>query len=136
MLSISSPLTAGQQDYYANLAREDYYLKGGEPPGYWFGSGATALGLSGRVDNDQFRELFTGYLNGTKLVQNAGRSSRVPGWDLTFSAPKSVSVAWSQADQEMALEIRAAQQEAVEKALAFLECEAGFFADGESGTAN
>ena len=133
MLSISSALTGGQSSYYANLAAEDYYLKGGEPPGQWFGSGAELLGLSGQVENKLFLEVFSGYLGGKKLVQNAGTPSRVPGWDLTFSAPKSVSVAWSQADLPVAQEIRAAHQEAVEKALSFLEREAGFSRTGKLG---
>ncbi len=133
MLSISSPLGAGQQEYYADLASEDYYLEGGEPPGEWLGEGAEFLGLLGRIDNEQFRELFTGFLNGEKLVQNAGTKSRVPGWDLTFSAPKSVSTAWSQAGHEIGQEIRAAHHEAVEKALRFLEQEAGFSRTGKKG---
>ncbi len=134
MLSISAPLGAGQGEYYANLASEDYYLGGGEPPGQWVGEGAAKLGLSGEIDSDQFRQLFAGYLRREKLVQNAGRESRVCGFDLTFSAPKSVSVAWSQASPEVALEIRAAQQMAVEKALAFLEQEAGYSRTGKNGT--
>ena len=134
MLSISSPLGAGQDEYYADLASEDYYFDGGEPPGEWFGEGAEFLGLRGQVNNDQFRELFSGFLNGERLVQNAGRESRVPGWDLTFSAPKSVSVAWSQAGREIGQEIRAAHHEAVQKALAFLEAEAGFSRTGHNGT--
>jgi hypothetical protein len=42
MLSIGK-MTMGQQDYYATLAREDYYLEGGEPPGRWLGRGAEAF---------------------------------------------------------------------------------------------
>ena len=57
MLSIGK-MTMGQDGYYATLAREDYYLKGGEPPGQWLGSGAEALRLYGQVDNERFKELF------------------------------------------------------------------------------
>ena len=133
MLSVSPPLSAGQSEYYANLAAEDYYLKGGEPPGHWMGKGTASLGLEGQIENGQFLEVFDGHLGNRKLVQNAGLDSRVPGWDLTFSAPKSVSVAWSQADLEVSQEIRAAHQEAVEKALGFLEAEAGCSRVGKLG---
>lgn len=132
MLSIGK-MTMGQQGYYASLAREDYYLEGGEPPGAWFGLGAEAFGLSGQVDNEVFRKLFEGYLGDRMLVQNAGSPDRCPGWDLTFSAPKSVSVAWSQAETATAMEIRAAHLEAVEKALAYMESQCGWTRRGKEG---
>lgn len=37
-------------------------------------------------------------LNGKRLVQDAARGNRVGGWDMTFSAPKSVSALWATAD--------------------------------------
>ena len=87
MLSIGK-MSAGQESYYANLAKEDYYLDGGEPPGQWFGRGSMEFGLVGQVDNEVFRNLFSGRFGDRNLVQNAGSESRAPGWDLTFSAPK------------------------------------------------
>ena len=39
MLSISA-MASGQDAYYLSLAKEDYYLAGGEPPGRWAGGGA------------------------------------------------------------------------------------------------
>ncbi len=132
MLSIGK-MTMGQQGYYADLAREDYYLEGGEPPGQWFGSGADAFHLKGQVDNEVFRKLFEGRFGDRNLVQNAGSEDRCPGWDLTFSAPKSVSVAWSQAGTETALEIRSAHQEAVEKALEYIEAQCGWTRRGKFG---
>ncbi len=132
MLSIGK-MTMGQQGYYASLAREDYYLEGGEPPGSWFGRGAEAFGLAGQVDNEVFRKLFEGYLGDRPLVQNAGSEDRCPGWDLTFSAPKSVSVAWSQAETATAMEIRAAHLEAVEKALGYMEDQCGWTRRGKEG---
>src|SRR6478735_1903250 len=95
MLSVSA-MSGGQGAYYTGLAREDYYLEGGEPPGWWQGRGAQLLGLEGQVDKEIFAALFSGLDGrGTPLVQNAGSPDRQPGWDLTFSAPKSVSVLWS-----------------------------------------
>ena len=41
MLSIGQ-LSKGSERYYTELAREDYYLSGGEPPGKWHGQGAVS----------------------------------------------------------------------------------------------
>jgi conjugative relaxase-like TrwC/TraI family protein len=121
--------------YYMDLAREDYYIAGGEPPGKWYGKGAEYLGLEGRtVKRAQFASLFKGYspVTGAQLVQNAGQD-RQALWDLTFSAPKSVSVAWSQASQEVRLAIQAAHEDAVKAALAQLEEHYGWTRRGEGG---
>ena len=121
MLSISA-LGKGQGDYYLNLGNEDYYLEGGEPPGQWHGQGAAHLGLIGQVNKQPFQQLFMGFdADGEALVQNAGQDTRRPGWDLTFSAPKSVSVLWSQADSQTRCMIQQAHDEAVKKSLAYLE---------------
>ena len=71
MLSVSA-MSSGQGNYYASLAKEDYYLEGGEPEGVWFGKGAKALGLDGIIKKQEFRNLFDGYSpTGEKaLVQN------------------------------------------------------------------
>lgn len=132
MMSVAS-MSAGQGGYYAGLAQEDYYLKGGEPPGLWMGEGAKKLGLFGTVNKAQFLELFDGFKDGEKLVQNAGKENHRPGWDLTFSAPKTVSTAWSQADLETQLEIQAAHLTAVEKAIEYLEQNALWTRRGKGG---
>jgi Ti-type conjugative transfer relaxase TraA len=135
MLSISAPIKgAGHADYYLELAREDYYTEGGEPPGQWHGRGAEALGLTGKVEREDLRSLFEGYgPNGQALVQNAGEANRHSAWDLTFSAPKSVSVAWSQASPEIRQEIQAAHSEAVKAAISYLEDEAASTRRGKAG---
>lgn len=111
------------KEYYIDLSSEDYYLKGGEPPGKWYGKGAAALTLRGRINPEQFHHVIDGFGpdGQRKLVQNAGDTRRQPGWDLTFSAPKSVSVVWSQADEETRHAIQDAQEAAVCKALDWLE---------------
>jgi len=136
MLSISPPLRGGGRgDYYLNLAKEDYYLSGGEPPGKWTGRGAKELGLSETVQKEELRSLLEGYQPGTNqaLVKNPGADNRQSAWDLTFSAPKSVSVLWSQADDGTRNEIQKAHGEAVERALQYLDKNAGFTRRGEGG---
>lgn len=95
MLSISTAASASSAGrYFTSLSREDYYLNGGEPMGQWFG--AEWLGLSGVVTAKDMKKLMQGIApDGTKLVQNSDDPKRRAGWDLTFSAPKSVSVLWS-----------------------------------------
>jgi len=134
MLSISAMRGAGQGNYYLNLAREDYYTGGGEPPGLWAGSAAEALSLTGQVEPNQLENLLRGYTEeGHELVRNAGAESRQSGWDLTFSAPKTVSVLWSQAGEEVRRAIQDAQQIAVETALAAAEQMAGKTRRGAAG---
>jgi conjugative relaxase-like TrwC/TraI family protein len=124
MLSIS-PIRRGGEAYYLKLGPEDYYAKGGEPPLRAYGKALEGLGLrSGdAVSADSLRNLFRGYSpdGGTPLCQNAGRESHHPGWDLTFSAPKAVSVAWSQAGPRLRAAIEDCHNEAVSKALDYVE---------------
>ena len=133
MLSIGKA-SLGQENYYLGLAKEDYYTGGGEPQGIWAGSGAHELGLTGVVDGKDFSDLFKGKLRGETLVQELPKKyERVPAWDLTFSAPKSVSVIFSQADEREQKIVRNIQQAAVEKALAYMEENCGFTRRGHKG---
>lgn len=130
MLSIG----AASGGYYASLAVEDYYHSGGEPPGLWHGRGTTPLGLSSQIDPKEFLTLCDGFSpDGALLTQNAGKENHRAGYDLTFSAPKSVSVLWSQSDAETRREMQTAQLEAVRKALDYLEREAGWTRRGKEG---
>lgn len=134
MLSIGK-IASGQGRYYLDLAREDYYFSGGEPLGNWHGNGAKALGLKGTVMRADLERLFTGFgPDGATLVQNAGKKTHRPGFDLTFSAPKSVSVLWSQtADSKTRRAIQDAHAAAVAAALAYIEDAAGFSRRGKEG---
>lgn len=133
MLSIAKLKDAS---YYLDLAREDYYLEGGEPPGIWLGRGAKLLDLEGQVGKGELRHLFEGFSpdGKTNLVQNAGAKNRQAAWDLTFSAPKSVSVFWSQAPPEIRAAIQQAHFASVETALKYLEESAGASRRGHGGT--
>jgi len=133
MLSIGK-MGSGQESYYDNLATQDYYIDGGEPPGQWFGQGANHLRLTDQVNSEIFTDVFQGKLRGKTLVGAPPKGyERAPGWDLTFSAPKSVSVIFSQADYEESKKVREAQQAAVEKALSYVEEKCGFTRRGKGG---
>lgn len=124
----------GEGKYYLDLAREDYYLKGGEPDGQYCGSVATSLKLNGSVEADHLKNLLKGYdISGkVALCQNA-ESGRVQGVDLTFNAPKSVSVLWAAADTKLQQQIQQAQLRAVREAIALLEEHAAFTRRGKAG---
>lgn len=137
MLSMN-PMSAGQAGYYLGLAREDYYLQGGEPPGWWFGQGAQALGLTGQVQADQLYNLFGGLSpdGSYSLVQrqrHEGKAEHRPGWDLTFSAPKSVSVLWSQSEESRRARLQEIHAGAVRAALAYLQDTASSTRRGKGG---
>ncbi|MDB5978338.1 MAG: conjugative relaxase domain protein [Nevskia sp.] len=78
----------------AYFEKDDYYTKG-EGEGAWYGKGAEALGLAGGVTREAFTDILEGRLpDGTNLGRmRNGELEHSPGWDLTFSAPKSVSIA-------------------------------------------
>ena len=102
MLSIA-PLTGGP-GYYLELASLNYYAEGGEPLPIYHGTAARELGLSGVAQKEHVYRLAAGFdpeTGSEKLVRNAGKQSRNPGHDLTFSAPKSVSLAWALSDPEL-----------------------------------
>jgi conjugative relaxase-like TrwC/TraI family protein len=111
MLTISKPLSSSQaqayhQEQFAN-ARENYYSEGERIRGEWHGQLAQQWGLTGEVQEEQFRRLSEGQhpLTGEQLVRHQTpreytneRGEQVrsmehrAGWDATFSAPKSVSL--------------------------------------------
>lgn len=133
MLSVGA-MGAGQGNYYVGLAREDYYLEGGEPLGHWWGDGARVLELTGAVEKDALQNLLRGVSpEGQILVQNSGAKERQPGWDLTFSAPKSVSVLWGIADDVTRQTLQEIQCQAVTAALQYLQEEASTTRRGKGG---
>ncbi|HMC67914.1 MAG TPA: MobF family relaxase, partial [Mycobacteriales bacterium] len=117
---------------------EDYYAGRGEAQGEWLGSGAAAAELDGLVTGDQLRALFdgrhpvTGEPLGASYVVGGDRQ-QVRGWDLTFSAPKSVSVLWAVGGGDVGMEVRDAHQAAVRSALTYLEEHAAFSRTGKAG---
>ena len=77
----------------------DYYVEDLDHQGVWLGQGAEALELEGAIDREEFQLSLAGFVAG-RQVQNAGKEDRLMGWDLTFSAPKSVSIVWAGADAQ------------------------------------
>jgi conjugative relaxase-like TrwC/TraI family protein len=115
---------------------EDYYAGRGEAPGKWRGSGTAALGVEvgRRVDREAFLALMRGChpITGS-VLRPMGRCSTVAALDLTFSAPKSVSVLFAVADERVSAGLLDAHERAVDAALAYLEREACFTRRGPGG---
>ena len=91
--------------------------------GQWFGEGAERLGLSGAVERTTFQAVLEGRLpNGVVLGRGTDATrAHTPGWDLTFSAPKSVSILAEVSGDERLMR---AHETAVGEALHWAEREA------------
>lgn len=127
--------------YYTGGGAAGYYAAA-LTPGRWFGAGAVALGLPGAVDAAVFARLLANRhptrerplikkpkrrvepLAQSKNTEESPRKVRAdhrPGFDVTFSAPKSFSVLMSVADEELCRELEAAFDRAVNATLSWAE---------------
>jgi conjugative relaxase-like TrwC/TraI family protein len=99
-----------------------YYLDAGEPPGQWFGAQAHDLGLDGESDPSHFLSLTAGRLPISERVMGRlyGKES-ARGYDVTFNAPKSVSLLWAFGDDTIRSDVLAAHDTAVRAVLGWLE---------------
>jgi conjugative relaxase-like TrwC/TraI family protein len=92
----------------------------GEPTGIWLGSAPPSLGLPEMVKAKHLRLLLDGKdIYGETLVKD--HSNRVAGWDLVFAAPKSVSLLWAIAPENVQNQIEALHTQAMTKAIIWLE---------------
>ena len=111
--------SASQAGHY--FEKDDYYVDG-LSPSEWVGSGAEALGLSGDVQRETFKSLLEGQLPDGQRVGTIrdGEWKHQPGTDVTFSAPKSVSILAEIAGDQRLL---SAHDKAVHAALRYIEQE-------------
>jgi conjugative relaxase-like TrwC/TraI family protein len=126
---------------------EDYYTKPGEAPGEWIGELAGELGLSGQVDAAGYGAILEGRdpTSGKQLVKRPptkvrervdGTQKRVEpvlGYDVRFSAPKSVSILYALGDETTRARVLAIVNEAVRQGLSHLEAEACMVQRGKNG---
>lgn len=115
--SVSALTSSGQAASYYEA--DDYYAGDGLSPSEWQGKGAEELGLSGDVDREQFRDLLDGKVASQQLgAIRDGQLEHRRGWDVTLSAPKSVSIMAEVAGDRRLI---AAHGAAVKTALAHVE---------------
>jgi conjugative relaxase-like TrwC/TraI family protein len=102
--------------------RAEETLVAGESPGRWTGRGSGGLGLDGPVETTGFTEVLAGRdpVSGSSLRSLRG-DRPVSGFDLTFCAPKSVSVLHLLAPAELGAAVGTAHQQAVADAVGYLE---------------
>ena len=129
--TIAAGTTAG---YY--LRQAEYYLGGAEPAGRWISrTGNFGVTNGEEVSRAQFERLHAGLDDdGQILLSNTGDvKKQVPGYDLTLSAPKSVSIIYALAEPAFRKRIEAAQQHAVEATIRLLDGHAAFGRRGKKG---
>jgi conjugative relaxase-like TrwC/TraI family protein len=140
---MSSVARADESRHVSGLTA--YYAATGTPPGRFLGAGLAGLGAGegitpgSMVTEEQLwrmlgmlQDPLTGEPLGrppqtdrTQVLDAMGRMRKaaktVAGFDLTFSAPKSVSVAWALADDATRERIHAAHRAAIEDVIAYAE---------------
>ncbi len=111
--------------YYVE-ALPSYYVDACEPKGRWHGHGAERLGLSGEVVDAQFLRIMAGH-SPTGTAFHLGRpytDESVRGFDITASAPKSVSTLFALGDHRTRAEVLAAHDTAVAAMIDWVESHA------------
>ncbi|MEZ5078116.1 MAG: MobF family relaxase [Solirubrobacterales bacterium] len=126
---------------------EDYYNKPGEAPGEWVGTLARDLGLSGQVDAAAYTAILDGRdpTSGAQLLKRPAtkvhelpdgttkRKEAVLGFDVRFSAPKSVSILYALGDEATRARVLEIVNEAVRQGIGHLEHQACFVRRGDGG---
>ena len=109
---------------------DGYYAKGDpehRKASGWYGEAAASMGLHGPVKPKRFEEILAGYVPGTDIRLGRlrdGEHQHRPGVDVTFSAPKSVSLeALVYAAPKTGARVVRAHDEAVRATLGFIETE-------------
>lgn len=128
-------LAPGAESYYLDQVVsgiEEYYAEAGEAPGYWLAS-SRQLGLSGTVQPEELRAVLTGRDPRGGRPLHRAKNRKVPGWDLTFRAPKSVSVLWGLGEPEIASQVVEAHEAAVARAMAYMEKTSAYTRTGHNG---
>jgi conjugative relaxase-like TrwC/TraI family protein len=131
-------IAQGQHRYYEQQVaqgQDDYYTGRGEAPGEWVGAGAQALGLRGRVGAGQFAALIAGHdpRDPAARLRSSAHDPKVAAYDLTFSAPKTLSILFAIAPEEVSGELAGCHEEAVRAALGYLEDTAVMVRRGHAG---
>jgi conjugative relaxase-like TrwC/TraI family protein len=136
MLSIGRLGATGGAEYYLDKVAnnvDDYYLGRGEAPGQWIGATSERLELTGEVDAETLRNLLAGRSGSGESLGVQLRPERRPGYDLTFSAPKGVSLLWAFGPGDVRDAISDAHDQAIGAVLDHLSTEASYARRGRDG---
>ncbi len=105
-ITMSKSGAAAEQYFRSHLRTSDYLSQDGARPGIWFGKGAERLGLEGEVAAKDFLAL-AGNRNpqtGERLSVRDVKNAR-PGYDFTFSGPKSFAAMWARTGDERLIDV-------------------------------
>lgn len=124
---------AASSNYYTR--QTEYFLENGQSAGQWF-CPSMQFGIADKsiVQSRQFEQLFAGNNVSGQTLQKSSRTDRIPAFDVTFSAPRSVSLLWAFCTPETRIAIELAQNHAANTALAMLEQEAAYARRGHGGS--
>lgn len=123
---------AASSVYYTR--QTEYFLANGQSVGHWFcPTGQFEINDKSIVLPREFEQLFSGNsMSGEPLMPGA-RTDRIPAFDVTCSAPRSVSILWAFSNPETRQAIELAQSRAARAALEMLETEAAYARRGRGG---
>lgn len=157
---LNSSMTADAQVNQKPRDMTAYYTETATPAGRWFGAGLTGLGITSgeEVTRTGARRLYedacdpsTGKALGRRMSQNRkapvaaktptgrlamGSRESVAGFDLTFSAPKSVSTLWALGDYATQSKIEQAHYQAMQETLEWVESNVAQSRAGHGGVAH
>ena len=132
MVDPSKPLVPAKvKEYYKSeysAASNSYFSQSGTLQGHWHGQVAEEFGLSGPVQAEAFDRLAEGQdprsgeqlirYRDTHLTREGKEVAHRAAWELTFNAPKTVSLTALVGEDER---VRGAHREAVTRTLDYLE---------------
>jgi conjugative relaxase-like TrwC/TraI family protein len=136
VLNIGKLLRGKERYYLDQVARsqEEYYTGAGEAPGQWAGTAAAELDVAGEVSEDGLLRMLAGAHPDTAARLGAPpRGQRVLAFDLTFRAPKSVSMLWALGGQTVSGTVRDSHAHALAAAVDYLERHAAIARRGPGG---
>ncbi len=140
MLSVGKvgPANAGYYQSTVVAGLEDYYADDGEAPGRWIGRcdlvGTVAGSVVTAVEAGLLLEAKAGP-DGVRLGKTSVTDRSVTAFDLTFSAPKSVSVLYALGAPAVVAAVEEAHTAAVEQAIASVSPRIAYTRTGHAGAA-
>src|SRR6266536_2055627 len=136
VLNIGKLLRGKQRYYLDQVARsqEEYYTGAGEAPGQWAGAAAAELGVAGEVSEDGLLRMLAGAHPDTAVrLGGPPRGERVLAFDLTFRAPKSVSLLYALGGPRVSATAQEGHRRALAAALGYRERHAAVARRGQGG---
>ncbi len=105
-ITMSKSAAAAEKYFNAHLKASDYLSQDGARHGIWFGKGAERLGLEGEVAAKDFLALAGNKdpNTGNRLTVRDVKNAR-PGYDFTFSGPKSFAAMWARTGDERLIDV-------------------------------